>query len=278
MPASHARKNDVSGFRRPVVSPSLAAPSEPISSRALDCLAGARLFGGLHELVPARAVDGPTAFGFALDAARACADLKPQGGLVLVLEEFVGLEAGVPYGPGLLAAGLDVARLILIRTRNPRETLLATETALRSPATASVIVASAMSPRLYDLTASRRLLLAAQAGGAAAILLPLAFAGHAASMSSAATVRVEIARRRGCALPFGVSLPLPGRPAFAFRVLKAPGALAARDREQWVEDVLGATPTGAEREQPAGFAHQSRSPTSGPVTFHDFGRLRPTSP
>lgn len=218
--------------------------SGPARQPALAPLfAAGHAFGALHEILAATPSDLFAAMGFAVDFVVACAQVRPRAGLVLIVEDFVVWEAGMPYGPGLADAGLDPGRLLILRTHDPKETLVAMETALRSSAVAGVLAESAMSARLYDLATSRRLLLAARSGGGAALLLPTAFSGRAQKLSSAATVRFEIARTPSRSLPFGrARLPMPGRPAFAFRLLKAPGGLteaAARTREQWQEGVSG---------------------------------------
>ena len=223
-----------------------AGPSGPVPARqpALAPLfAAGHAFGALHEILAATPPDLFAAMGFAVEFAAACARARPRSGLVLIVEDFVAWETGMPYGPGLVEAGIDPARLLIVRTHDPKETLAAMETALRSRAVAGVLAESAMPARLYDLAASRRLLLAARGGGGAALLLPTAFSGHAMNLSSAATARFEIARAPSRSLPFGrARMPMPGRPAFAFRLLKTPGGLteaAARSREQWREGVSG---------------------------------------
>ena len=218
--------------------------SGPARQPALAPLfAAGHAFGALHEILAATPPDLFAAMGFAVDFAVACAQARPRAGLVLIVEDFVVWEAGMPYGLGLVEAGVDPARLLILRTHDPKETLVAMETALRSRAVAGVLAESAVSARLYDLAASRRLLLAARNGGGAALLLPTAFSGHAPKLSSAATARFEIARAPSRSLPFGrTRLPMPGRPAFAFRLLKAPGGLteaAAWTREHWREGVSG---------------------------------------
>src|SRR3990172_7628695 len=45
----------------------------------------------------------------------------------------------LPYAPALRSAGIDLARLILVKTRSPRETLWASEQALRSNACGAVL-------------------------------------------------------------------------------------------------------------------------------------------
>ena len=223
---------------RPAVS---AVPAGQASLAPL--FAAGHAFGALHEILAASPPDLFAAMGFAIDFALACAQVRPRGGLVLIVEDLVAWESGAPYGPGLAEAGIDPARLLVVRTHNPKETLLAMETALRSRGVAGVLAESAMPARLYDLATSRRLLLAARSGGGAALLLPTAFSGQAANLSSAATARFEIARAPSKAIAYGrARLPMPGQAAFTFRLLKAPGGLtdaAARTREQWRAGVFG---------------------------------------
>ena len=224
--ARRAPDGDGSGTR-PDVGPS------PERQAFASLFASGNAFGALHEILAATPPDLFAAMGFAVDFAVACAQARPRAGLVLIIEDFVVWETGMPYGPGLVEAGLDPARLLIVRTHDPKETLLAMEAALRSRAVAGVLAESAISARLYDLATSRRLLLAARSGGGAGLLLPTAFSGHAMKLSSAATARFEIARAPGRSIPFGrARMPMPGRPAFAFRLLKMPGGLteaAARD-------------------------------------------------
>lgn len=127
---------------------------------------GARLpWGGLprqalHEIA------GPAASGVAAAFARAF--LAAHGGaLVWCLDDRAARRRGEPYGPGLAAFGLGPERLLLVRARDQRETLWAFEEALRSPAVACAV---AELDRL-DLAASRRLQLAAEAGGGAGLVL-----------------------------------------------------------------------------------------------------------
>jgi protein ImuA len=78
-----------------------------------------------------------------------------------------GLPLGEPYGPGLAAFGLDPDALILAQGRRDIDILWAMEEGLREPVLAAVVGEVAA----LDLTASRRLQLAAEAHGVTAILL-----------------------------------------------------------------------------------------------------------
>ncbi|HYN37972.1 MAG TPA: hypothetical protein VES39_01850 [Rhodospirillales bacterium] len=119
---------------------------------------------GLHDILGA---DGDAAAGgFALALA---GRLAGDGGRLL----HVGLRyrrhaAGLPYGPGLVRFGIDPDRLIVADAGRPADLLWAMEEGLRSGALAGVVGEGVA----VDATAARRLQLAAEAGGAAALLLP----------------------------------------------------------------------------------------------------------
>jgi protein ImuA len=78
-----------------------------------------------------------------------------------------GREPGIPYAPALAQAGLAPERLIVVETNKPAERLWAMEEALRAQAFAAVLAEDT----LADLTATRRLQLAAEAGRTTALLL-----------------------------------------------------------------------------------------------------------
>lgn len=106
--------------------------------------------GAVHEVAPARGtVDTGAAFAFsALVAGRA-------GGTVLWIEPTPSI-----WPAGALAFGLDPAELVLVAARG-RDGLWAAEESLRCPGVASCVLVGTVA----DLTASRRLQLAAEAGG-----------------------------------------------------------------------------------------------------------------
>lgn len=113
---------------------------------------------GLHEVL---AEDPGAGLGFAaLILARAMGALPGRSVLWIAAEPDA-------YPPGLATLGLDAAHLILVRAPRPADALWAAEEALRSPAIAAVLMLGATP----DLTAARRLQLAAETGGGIALLL-----------------------------------------------------------------------------------------------------------
>ena len=72
------------------------------------------------------------------------------------------------YGPGLQQAGVDPARLAIAACGTQEDLLWVVEEALKSGAAAAVVAQPA---KPVDLTASRRLQLAAEAGGALGLIL-----------------------------------------------------------------------------------------------------------
>ncbi len=208
---------------------SLGAPGADCS---LDrTLRGGLRRGALHEIAPGGAGDGAAACGFALALAARLKARAPAGrsAVVWIVEDFAGLEGGAPYGPGLALHGLDLTGLILVHTATARESLWAMEEALKCRAVAAVIGEIWGLEKIYGLTAARRLALAAQSGGAGALMLAAGMAGGADRLASCAKTRFEVFTQRGLAAqgsPEGLSvpgLPLPGLACWSIRIVKARG-------------------------------------------------------
>lgn len=120
-------------------------------------LGGGLACGALHEVAAVDNSAAATGFAALLLARLSAASGKPV----------LWMPAGDLYAPGLLGFGLDPARLILADFRRPATLLRALEEALRCRGLAAVVGES----EAVDLTASRRLQLAAEAGGVTGILL-----------------------------------------------------------------------------------------------------------
>jgi protein ImuA len=165
-------------------------------------------FGALHELAPAGAAQLGAALGFALTIATlTAADQR----ILVIQTDFAAQESGVPYGPGLAALGLPMQRLLLLRLPRPVDLLAAFEEALKSPAVA-VAIAELPETGAADLTATRRLSLAAREGGGLGLLLR-----HQPSpLPTAALTRWEVGAAPSVPDRFGGL----GRTAFALSLIK----------------------------------------------------------
>jgi protein ImuA len=211
-------------------------PPQDSPELLLQNLAG----GGLGEILPAHPRDCGAAAGFACALALRSCSARPRAGAVWISEDMAAHEIGLPYGRGLEALGLDLSRLVFVRTRGPSETLWAMEEALKACA-AAVVAESWIAPRAYDLSASRRLLLAARRGGGCGLLLLLRPCFEAGRLSSAAQLRFEIAARPPPSLPASAwpgasSLETPGPLGWRLRVAKArAGLFGAFDPLAWRE-------------------------------------------
>ena len=160
----------------------------PLGLPAVDrALHGGLAFGALHELAPALPAQVGSAFGFAVAvAALAAGEDKP---VLLIQTDFAGFEAGSPYGLGLDLLGLSMDRLLVLRVPRPLDVLWAFEEALKSHALAAVLAELPGNGEAADLTATRRLSLAARTGGGLGLLLR-----HSPSLlPTAATTRWQIA-------------------------------------------------------------------------------------
>ena len=119
----------------------------------------------------------------------------------------------LPYAPALAAAGIDLARLVIVTTRSPRETLWATEQALRSRACGAVLAW----PGAIKYPELRRLQLAAEDNPVCAVLFR---PPQVAAETTCAALRldlqtwcgelaVRILKRRGAALNATILLHSP---------------------------------------------------------------------
>ena len=149
---------------------------------------------GIHEASGANAADGPAAAAF-LAALLARLAHSGRRGTVLVCQSRNGAaRSGRLHGPGWRDLGLDPAELLVVRARCDRDVLWAMEEGLRCGALAAVVV----EVENVELTASRRLSLAARKGRTPALLLR----HDGLSPASAALTRWRgcgSSRWRGCA-------------------------------------------------------------------------------
>ncbi|WP_448502574.1 ImuA family protein [Sphingomonas sp.] len=170
----------------------------------------------LHELL-AGADDAGSGSGFAVMLAQLIG-----GDTLWLTEEAAWRQAGALCPAGLAAIGLNPARLIVGVLPDAAAVLRAAVDGLRCPALGGVVIELAGDPRALDLTASRRLALAAQAHGVTAILLRLG--GEAAPNAAQTRWRVSAAPSR----PLATNAP--GHPAWDVELLRQRGR---PDGGQW---------------------------------------------
>ena len=195
----------------------------PLGAEAIDvALGGGLAWGSLHELAPAAPLHLGAAAGFAL-ALAVCAGERKHS--LWIQPDFAGQEAGNLYGPGLTALGLPMERLLLLRVARAVDVLWAMEEALKSGVLATVIAELTDDGPAADLTATRRLALAARDGGGLGFLLR-----HRISPEpSAAATRWDIAAAPSIADAFGGL----GRTAFTLSLVKNRRGPLGRWTTEW---------------------------------------------
>lgn len=183
---------------------------EPVATghEAIDAALGGGLARGrLHELFAAGVDDGPSAAGFAAMLA-----VRFGGDLIWLRQDRAEKHSGRLYAHGLADLGLDPAKVIMVLVDEPLQLLRAAADTIACAGSCTVIVELWQNPRALDLTASRRLAMAAADAGVALLMLRI----DAESQPSAAWTRWRIA-----AAP---SVPLeadaPGLPALTLELTR----------------------------------------------------------
>lgn len=198
-------------------------------------LAGGGLpLGCLHEILGT--ADDGAATGF---AALLLARLAARAGRPVL---WLTRQADV-HAPGLAGYGLTPDRLVLARGRRPADLLWALEEAARSAAVAAVVG----EVEAADLTASRRLQLAAEAGGVTAFLLRR----QGAEMTSSAVTRWRVAALGSHPV---AGEPGIGTPCWQLDLLRCRGGRPGRWPVAWrgpAEGLALADPAPAPRHIPA---------------------------
>ncbi len=173
-------------------------------------LQGGLSLSELHELAPASPFQHGASLGFAL--ALSVLAQAHDGAIVFVQQDFAALEAGALYGLGCALFGIDPTRLLLVRAATPKDALWAMEEALKTRGVSAVIAELAGYAEAADLTATRRLSLAAQKGRALALLLRQ----RASPLPSAAATRWLLSDASGPSDLYGGL----GRTAFSVTLTK----------------------------------------------------------
>jgi protein ImuA len=135
----------------------------------------------LHEVYAAAAGDSAAASGFAVALAeRLCAGRT----ILWIRQDISAREHGEIDGNGLLELGVDPAKFLVLRVAHAKDALKAACDGLTCASLGTMIVEIQGEHKVLDLTATRRLTLAAARDGVSAVLLRL---GADADASAAET-------------------------------------------------------------------------------------------
>ncbi|MDQ1157905.1 protein ImuA [Sphingomonas sp. SORGH_AS 950] len=185
----------------------------------------------LHEVHALSQESAASGAGFAIGCVLAGA-ARPT---LWLRTEAAERQGGRLHGPGLIAMGLDPAELVVVVVADDAALLRAAADGARCPGLGSVIAEGWGAMRGLDLTASRRLMLAAEASGVMMILLRVG--GQV--VPSAAATRWSVAPAPSRAL----AADAPGAPAYDLELLRRRGGPAgARWRVEWNRDTQSFDP------------------------------------
>jgi protein ImuA len=192
---------------------------------------GGLKLAGLHEVIALSpgflgftGISGASS-GFAAWLLKKCLGHSP--GIALWCRRPAGRFDPQPYGPGL-AQWLDPTRLLLIEARQQTDVLWAMEEGLRCKGVAAVLGETGS----VDLTATRRLLLAAEGGGSMAILLRPA--GTATSSAALSRWRISAAAAQSTSTLSTGSLRDIARPRWQVELSRARGLITGDQATCWL--------------------------------------------
>lgn len=163
---------------------------------------------GLHEVYAAGQAEAVCLSGCLL----AMGGAGGTGALLWVRQAEQNREAGMPSAAGLRELGIDPGRVVLVLPRDPLSALQAALEGARCRALGGVVLELWGEVRPYDLTASRRLALAARESGVPVLVARTA----AAPTPSAAETRWQVRALASRALPARA----PGLPALELVLLR----------------------------------------------------------
>ncbi len=173
-------------------------------------LGGGVMRARVHELVAETEAEAGSGAGFASVLTQ-----RLGGETIWLRERDAELRRGQLHAPGIAAIGTDPGRLILGVLPDAAAVLRAAADAVRCSGLGSVVIELWGNPRAYDLTASRRLALLAEASGVTALLVRVA--GDV--VPSAAQTRMRVSPSPSVPLAANA----PGHPAWTIELLRQRG-------------------------------------------------------
>jgi protein ImuA len=195
----------------------------------------------LHDIYAIEGEDGPSGAGFGIASTLAAGALP----LLWLRTEAGERSQGRLHATGLIELGLSAESLVLGVVADEAALLRAAADAARCAGLGTVLVESVGRAPGFDLTATRRLMLAAESSGVTILSLRIG----AQPTPSAAATRWSVAAVPSTALDQGVGEGAPGFPAFDVECLRRRGGPAGqRWRVEWDRDAKsfrGASLSGA---------------------------------
>lgn len=177
----------------------------------------------IHEILPKSVQDLGAAAGFAFGLAARAHEANAH--TLYIQHDFTSAETGRPYLPGLRLSGFDTASLIYLHVPRAEDVLWAMNEALKCRGFSAVIAEFPPNTRLLDLTATRRLTLAAQEGLGLGLILR-----HATAIEpNAATTRWLVTSSSSHSDEFGGL----GPPSFHLDLVKNRFGTAGQWQVEW---------------------------------------------
>ena len=206
----------------------LAGNGVTFGAEAIDNrIEGGLMQRALHEVFAASVEDASAAATFALlIGLRASPVNRP---LIWVRENRCCRQTGHVHAPGLVELGIDPNDLVLVDAPDTLAVLRAGADAVKCGQVGIVIIEPWGRAPLLDLTASRRLAMAAAASGVMTLVLRV----EAEPVPSAAQTRWQVAAAPSSPLAANA----PGQPAFDIALLRHRGGIAGFEtRLEWNRD------------------------------------------
>lgn len=202
----------------------------PLGHAGVDSAIGGGLARArLHELFAASADDTGAAAGFAAMLAARLAEDNAGANIVWLRERLAEARGGCLHAPGLVELGLDPGRVVLGVLDDPLSLLRVASEVVRCPDVDVAVIELWKNPRPLDLTASRRLAVAAEQSGVTALMLR----AEAEPVPSAAQTRWRI----GGAAAAPLEANAPGYPTLEIELLRQRGGPAGqRWQMEWDRD------------------------------------------
>jgi protein ImuA len=165
MPSAAKNLEQTRQLLQPILSESRSRVRRALGHADADTvLGGGLLLGAVHEIFAGDA--GASSF-------TACAAQRVSGTkrTLWIVQDFSALEHGALAPTGFAELGIDPSRLLMLRVANAEDALRAGIDALSCSGLGAVVLEIAGNPKVLDLVASRRLVLAAQQKTVTAFLL-----------------------------------------------------------------------------------------------------------